>query len=192
MPKENRRSLILIGVLLLGLAGILWFNYTQQQQERPNLLTEQELRSLPDNQVEPRVINDIARRLVYHGYSPDAWRHLPQNEQHAWAVATVEEELSGFGFRRFLADQAKGSQGPGFSAAIAGYEAMGLAEVASILRDTQAYVENHNVSRPDANKDDRQALEAFLAKYLASLRDEGAKARRVAFLRTSLSGTSDR
>lgn len=169
-----RTLLIAIAGLLAAALLIAVILSAGDQRERPRLLAVADLAALPDAQLEQRLVNDLAQRLAYAGYSDDAWRRFGEPARHLWAVASIEEEVFGHGVKRLLADQARGDRGPTLAEARDAYTAMDLADAADAISRILAAIEAG--SQPDA------AVRAYVA--LAD-RPE-TRARRAAFVRSHL------
>lgn len=173
-PLRSRPVLIsAAAVVFLVLAGT-WIFLGGDQADRPRLLDEAALSELPDVQLEQRLVNELAQRIAYAGYSDDGWRRLGETAQRLWAVAAVEEEVFDHGVGRLLADQARGDRGPSLSDAREAYVVMHLPEVAEAVTRLQTAIAD------DAAKD------ALIATYIRIARQPDIHAKRIAFLRAHL------
>lgn len=180
VPSGQMRRLPL-RTLLIGAAGLLAAGMliaaivsAGDQRDRPRLLAESALATLPDAQLEQRLVNDLAQRLAYAGYSDEAWRSFGESARHLWAVVAIEEEVFGHGVKRLLADQARGDRGPTLAEARDAYTVMDLADAADA------------VSRILAAIDAGSQVETTVAAYVALANQPELRARRVAFLRAHL------
>lgn len=167
--------------LLIGAAGLLaaamliaWIASAGDHRDRPQLLAEAALAALPDAQLEQRLVNDLAQRLVYAGYSDEGWRRFGEPARHLWAVVAIEEEVFAHGVKRLLADQARGDRGPTLAEARDAYTVMGLADASDA------------VSRILAAIDAGGQVDAAVAAYAALADRPEARARRAPFLRAHL------
>lgn len=142
--------------------------------DRPRLLDEAALSELPDTQMEQCIVNDLAQRIAYAGYSDDGWRRLGDTAQRLWAVAAIEEEVFEHGVGRLLADQARGDRGPTLADAREAYVLMNQPEVADAIARLQSAIEHDEAKDP------------LVAAYVRVARQPEIRAKRIAFLRGHL------
>jgi hypothetical protein len=194
MTPLARTGLVILAVLGLLLVLVLGLDRCSGAPERPTLLSEAELRAMSVEQREARIIGDIAQRLAYQGYAPSAWRHLPQPAAHLWAICSIEESISGYGFARLLPIRDETGD-PSLSDAITAYESMGMKAVASTLVTAQMYIRSHPAESAPATASEPQpapsadaalasssALREARMRFLAALNLDAMQALRRAYI----------
>jgi len=192
---SNRMFQVAVGAGLI-LAALLTWQFYADPAVRPHLLSESELRALPDDEIEQRVINDLAQRMAYAGYAPDAWRRLPAPAAQLWAINAIEESISGYGFAR-IAEVREGAGEPGLQDAIEAYDAMGLSDASAALAAARRILAKQKVGSADPSDEagerrvlqDRTALLSSLElrqaaeRFRATLGAAVAQERRRQFIR---------
>lgn len=195
-----RKGVGLLVLLLILLGAVLLMQHCSETPDRPRTLREEELRALPEDQLESRIIADLSQRMYFNGYTPDAWRRISEPAANLWAVCSIEESISGYGFARIL-DMSDGSGDPNLQDAIKAYTAMGLTGPAKELIQAQLYIEAHRTpQRSDAEPagtpsgagtspvlSSSTALRDIRRSYLATLGQPSVSSKRLAYLKTNLS-----
>lgn len=192
---SNRMFQVAVGAGLI-LAALLTWQFYAEPAVRPHLLSETELRALPDDEIEQRIINDLAQRLAYAGYTPDAWRRLPAPAAQLWAINAVEESISGYGFAR-IAEVREGAGEPGLQDAIEAYDAMGLSDASAALAAARRMLGGRTTGQSDPTDEaaERGVLESRTAllsspglrqvaeRFRAAIAAVSVRERRLAFIK---------
>ena len=173
--RTTARTILLGAAIAVAIFAVIgWFVFSGDRQDRPRLLDEAALAALPDAQLEQRLVNELAQRIAYAGYSDDGWRRFGEAARQVWAVAAIEEEVLGHGVGRLLADQARGDRGPALADARDAYTAMGAADAAAALAKVQEAV------------DAKASTDAPVAAYVLIARMPESRGKRIAYLRAHL------
>lgn len=199
MTKALHKGVGLLALLLVLLGAVLLLQHCSESPDRPRTLNEEELRALPDDQLESRIIADLSQRMYFNGYTPDAWRHCSEPAANLWAICSIEESLSGYGFARVL-EVSDASGEPNLQDAIKAYTAMGLTGPAKELALAQRYIEAHRAPpRSDAepatpsgaststNLSSSTELRDLRQSYLAALGQPAVSSTRLAYIKSNLS-----
>lgn len=192
---SNRLFQVAVGAGLI-LAVVMTWQFYADPAVRPHLLSETDLRVLPDDEIEQRIINDLAQRMAYAGYAPDAWRRLPAPAAQLWAINAVEESISGYGFAR-IAEVREGAGEPGLQDAIEAYTAMGMNDASAALASARRTLAGRTAgpSDPTDESGERSVLEHRTAlltspelrqaaeRFRTAIAQPDARERRLAFIR---------
>lgn len=130
-PSPTRRR-ILVACAMVSVGLAVWLNWPRPPALDLPRLAASELGTLAGG-------SDDRHRLLVHltaqlnrGDRLAPWRQLPAAAQPVWSTLVLELAVEGSGAAAFTAEPA--ADAPGVADAAEGYEAMGAAEMASLLR----------------------------------------------------------